>query len=412
MILAMVIRSVAANRGRSVFLLMSLALSAFVLVVGASLVASLRSNIITNLKDGFAGDIQAFHTDNRPLRFTAEVPIGFLPIQQAEAAMELLRGDPDVRSVAPRSNSSSMILTQERSAPAVLIGLDPRLEAETLAALQPTIVHPAFGQSAILLGRPMAERLLHDGSSRPVTVLIPTADGLFDGDEFEVAGLYSPPGLPLIDEFVAFVNIDHLQMLLGEQAMPGSLVIRLRDSANISVVRQRLQQTLDRAGVPLRVWTWRELAGDLLGIAQIGDVMMASGLVFLLFVVILGVSNVCLVLMFEKTREIGLMRALGTSRRAVFTMLVAEVGLTSVAAAAAGTVAGALFCRFLGRVGIPAVSHAMTYAFGGERLFPRISSTEILVGFVVVALVGPCAALWPALLSSGTDPATAMRSPE
>ena len=138
----------------------------------------------------------------------------------------------------------------------------------------------------------------------------------------------------------------------------------------------------------MSIWTWRELAGDLLGIAKIGDILMASGLVFLLFVVVLGVGNMCLVLMFEKTREIGLMRALGTSRRAVFITLVAEIGLTSVAASAVGTLAGAALCRFLGRVGIPAASHAMTYAFGGERLFLRIDSIEILLGFVVVAMVG------------------------
>jgi len=409
MVLRMVTRSVVANRGRSIFLLLSLALSAFTLVVGASLVTSLRSNITTNLRDGFAGDLQAFHASNRPLRFTAEVPIGFLPIQQAEAAMELLRRDPDVRSVAPRSNASSMILTPDRSAPAVLVGIDPRLEADTLALLRPAVDDPTLPERSVLLGRPMAERLRHDGS---VTVLIPTADGLFDGDEFEVAGTYSPPGLPLIDEFVAFVHVDHLQMLLGEQEMPGSLVIRLRESADIEAIRGRLQRSLEAAGLPLTVWTWSELAGDLLGIARIGDVMMASGLVFLLFVVILGVGNVCLVLMFEKTREIGLMRALGTSRRAVFATLVAEVGLTSVVASAVGTVAGAVLCKFLGRVGIPAVSQAMTYAFGGERLYPGIGATEILLGFVVVALVGPFAALWPALRTSATEPALAMRSAE
>jgi len=408
----MVTRSVVANRGRSIFLLLSLALSAFVLVVGASIVGSLRSSIITNLKDGFAGDIQVFHSDNRPLKFTAEVPIGFLPIQAAQAAIDLLLEDPDVRTVAPRSNASSMILTANRSAPVVLIGLDPRQEADTLSRLLPNMEGASLPERHILLGRPMADRLLYDGSSQTVTVLIPTADGLFDGDEFEVAGTYSPPGLPLIDEFVAFVNIDHLQMLLGEQAMPSSLVIRLRDSADLSTVRPRLQQSLDQAGLSLSIWTWRELAGDLLGIAKIGDILMASGLVFLLFVVVLGVGNMCLVLMFEKTREIGLMRALGTSRRAVFMTLVTEIGLISVAASAVGTLAGAALCRFLGRVGIPAVSQAMTYAFGGERLFPRIDSIEILLGFVVVAMVGPLAAFWPAWRSSAADPALVMRGPE
>ena len=403
-------RSVLARRSRSLFLMLSLALSSLVVVVGASLMASIRSNIEDGLKRGFAGDMQVFHVANPRPQFTAEVPIDFVPIEDAGRAMETLLDDPDVLGVTPRSNAAGLVIFEDYSAPAVLVGIDAALEAETLARLRPHD-EGAFGKpGTILLGRPMAERLRRlDGGE--VTVLIPTADGLFDGDVFEVAGIYMPPGLPLIDEFVAFVPLDHLQMLLGDEGIPGSLVVRLRDDADLPAVRERLRQALYRAELPLEVWTWEEMAGDLLGIVRIGRYLIGSGFLFVLLVVAIGVGNMLLILMLEKAREIGLMRALGTPRWRIVGTLLVEVTLVSALSSAAGALAGGVLCVVLGQVGIPAASRAMAYAFGGERLFLEVHSLELLLGFLVVASVGPFAALWPAARASATDPAEVMRNP-
>ena len=410
MLWKLAVRSVLARRSRSFFLMLSLALSSLVVVVGASLVTSIRSNIENGLKRGFAGDLQVFHAANPRPQFTAEVPVDFVPIEDAGRATETLLGDPDVLGVTARANAAGLILFEDYTAPAVLVGIDAALEADTLARLRPQD-EGAFGKpGTILLGHPMAKRLRRlDGGK--VTVLIPTADGLFDGDVFEVAGIYTPPGLPLIDEFVAFVPLDHLQMLLGDEGIPGSLVVRLREDADLAAVRERLRQALRGAGLPLEVWTWEELAGDLLGMVRIGRYLIGSGFLFVLLVVATGVGNMLLILMLEKAREIGLMRALGTPRWRIVSALVVEVTLLSALASAAGALAGGLLCIVLGRVGIPSASQAMAYAFGGERLFLEVHSLELLLGFLVVASVGPIVALWPAVRASATDPAAVMRNP-
>jgi lipoprotein-releasing system permease protein len=200
-------------------------------------------------------------------------------------------------------------------------------------------------------------------------------------------------------------------MLLGDEGIPGSLVVRLREEADLPAVRERLRQALHRAELPLEVWTWEEMAGDLLGMVRIGRYLIGSGFLFVLLVVAIGVGNMLLILMLERAREIGLMRALGTPRWSIVGTLWVEVTLVSALSSAAGALAGGLLCVVLGQVGIPAASRAMAYAFGGERLFLEVHSLELLLGFLVVALVGPCAALWPAAHASATDPAEVMRNP-
>ena len=410
MVWKLAVRNVVAHRRRSFFMALSLALSSLTLVFAASLVASIRSNIETGLRHGLAGDLQAANAANPPLPLIAEVPADYLPIEDASAAMRVLLDDPDVLAVHPRSSASGVLLAAGRSAPAILVGIDPQQEIESLKRLWPAGRSAAFEVGGILLGRPMAERL-RSADAGEVTALIPTADGLFDGDIFEISGVYSPPGLPLLDEFIAFVPLDRLQLMLGDEGYPGTLVVRLRDGADLPRVHGRLQRALEGAGLALDLRSWSELAGDLLGIARIGSYLMASGFAFVLLIVVLGAGNMFLVLMFERTREIGLMRAVGTPRRRVFATLLLEAALVSTAASAAGALAGGALCSALGRVGIPAASHAMVYAFGSERFHPEIHPPELVLGFLLVAMVGPFAALWPAVRASASDPARAMRTP-
>ncbi len=400
-------RNVFAQRRRSVFMVLSLALSSLTLVVAASLVASLRTNLESGLRQGFVGDLQVTNAVNPPLQLSEEVPIDFAPIADAAAATRVLLADPEVAAVHPRAAASGVLLAGGYSTPVVFLGLDPRQESDSLERLRPGA--EAF-EDGILLGQPVAERL-HAAAAGEVTALIPTADGLFDGDVFSVAGLYSPPGLPLLDDLFAFVPLGRLQLMLDQEGYPGTLVVRLRPGADLEAVRARLAAALEEAGLGLAVRTWSELARDLLGIARVGDFLLASGFAFVLGVVVLGVGNMFLVLIFERTREIGLMRALGTPRRRIFTTLLVEAGLVSAVASAAGALAGGVLCAALGRVGIPAASRAMTYAFGGQKLFLEVHAPELAVGFGLVALIGPLAALWPAVKASACDPAEVMRTP-
>jgi ABC-type lipoprotein release transport system permease subunit len=411
MLWKMAVRGVISNRRRTLFLSLSLALSSFVLAVGATLVASFQSSIEHGLRAGFAGDLQVYHADNPPPTLTSEAPAYFRTVPGAASTMEILQADVDVESVAPQSRASGILLVGEVMTPVVLVGLDTVADAAVLARLLPAGVQAPASSGWILLGGPQAERLQRAGASEEVTILLPTADGLFEGDVLHIAGTYTPPGLPFIDEFLAFVPLAHLQMLTDEEGYPGSLVVRLREGADLVAARGRLRRQLQAEGMPLEIATWDELAGDLLGTVEVGRYVVGSGFVLVLLVVILGITNTMLVLMLHRTREVGLMRALGTRRRPIVSALVAEVALLSLAASGAGAAIGGLLCAWLARVGIPASTQAMAYAFGGSRFFPEVHLEILLAGFLLVALVGPLVALAPAWRTSSSDPAEILRAP-
>jgi putative ABC transport system permease protein len=411
MLWKLAVRGVLSNRRRTLFLSLSLALSSFVLVAGATMVASFYTGIESGLRHGFAGDLQVYHADNAPPEFTSEASMYFRTIPDAAAATEMLLLDPDVATVAPRSRASGVLLAGDAMTPVILMGLDTRADAQTLEQLWPPGAQLSAGTGWILLGRPLARRLQRNGEVTEVTALLPTADGLFEGDVFTVAGTYAPPGLPFLDEFIAFVPLQRLQYLTDEEGTPGTLVVRLRAGADPAAVGRRLREAFRAQGMALEVRTWKELAGDLLGTVLVGRFLVGSGFLLLLLVVVLGIGNTMLVLLLERTRDIGLMRALGTARGSIVRTLLGEVLLLSLAASGVGVAAAGGLCAVLARVGIPASTQAMIYAFGGQRFFPEVRPDILLAGFVLVALVGPLVALAPALRASAAHPANTMRAP-
>jgi lipoprotein-releasing system permease protein len=408
MIWSLAAKNALAGRDRSLLVVASLALASFVLVVGSSLASSLARNVELGIRRGYGGDLQVFHASNRPLGFTEEVPSGWIPVADAERVERILREDADVASVAARAQASGLALVGPSSAPVVLVGLDAAAESAAIERLQ-TAGGRFAERGGALLGRPLAERL-GVGEGEEITVLIPTDDGLFEGGVFAVTGFYASAGLPLIDQFVAFVPYDDLQELTRAGA-PSSLVVRLGDGADPSTVRARLARAVERDGVPVTLWTWEELAGDLLGIARAGRYLTGSAMLFLLLIVALGVGNLWLVSTLERTRDIGVMRALGTPRRRVVATILAETFLISATASVAGAAAGGLVIAACGRAGIPAASEAMIHAFGGPRLHPAAGVADLLLGILVVTAAGTLAAFVPALVASATEPAAAMRSP-
>ncbi|MCZ6649069.1 MAG: hypothetical protein O7D35_00210, partial [Acidobacteria bacterium] len=66
MLWTLAIRSVIARRRRTVFVMLSLALSSFVLVVGSSVLTSFKTNIEAGLRHGLIGDLQIYHAANTP----------------------------------------------------------------------------------------------------------------------------------------------------------------------------------------------------------------------------------------------------------------------------------------------------------------------------------------------------------
>jgi ABC-type lipoprotein release transport system permease subunit len=231
---------------------------------------------------------------------------------------------------------------------------------------------------------------------------------LFEGDILAVAGVHEPGGLPLFGEMLAFMPLAELQELLGVEDEVSSFAVAVVPGTELSLAQRDLQR--DLAPLGLKIVHWREAAGPLVDIGKIGTLGVAFTNFLLWLVIALGVGNTFLIIVIERRRQIGAMMALGTSRRGILGIVLAESALISCCAAVAGALLSLALCLPMASAGVPVLSRAMMFAFGGERFFPEITWPPFAIGLLVVSLLGPLSALLPALSASRVDPIDAMRT--
>ncbi len=406
MVWKIALRHVLGERRRTTILIVSLAFAAFVGIVGNTIVTSLESNINRGLRSGLLGDLQAVAEEARSVDMTSEPDSTSRLIPGALGAERSLLESPHVRAVAPRLRVTALLMAKDNEAPAIIMGVDPAKEAAACPGDDPAAMGALRG-GGILLGPGIADRLRLVAGDE-LTLLVNTPDGLFEGDVLAVAGVHEPGGLPLFGEMLAFMRLAELQELLGVEDELSSFAIAVAPGIDLQRARHELQQQVAPLG--LRIVPWTEAAGPLVDIGTIGTLGIALTNFLLWLVIALGVGNTFLIIVIERRRQIGAMMALGTSRRSILGIVLAESILISCGAAAAGALLSLALCLPLAWAGMPVFSRAMMFAFGGERFFPEIAWQPFAVGLVVVTLLGPLSALLPAISASRVDPVDAMRA--
>jgi len=404
------LRSAVVQRGRSVFLILSMAVGSGLLVLGGALVFSVETNMARGLREAVTGDLEVVDPGNPLLELTDERPLDYRLLKEPGRYLKRIEEDPDVRAVAPRLQAGGMLELEERSAPVAVVGIDPRREAAVSPGLRPADGSAlTLERGEILLGPGIAKRLGVQRGDR-VTVLLPTPDGLFDGDSFEVVGAYRPPGVPVVGEFFSYVRLDDRQELLGVGDAVGSLVVRLKPGRQAGAVRERWRRS-PPGGLRMAVQTWEELGRTLLGVNQVGALGLGMGFALLLLIIVFGLAHTTLIMVFERTREFGTMIAMGARRGQVLRLVLLEVGVLAAVAAGVGALGGGALAAIVGHRGIPAVSAAMAYAMGGERFHIVVEPHHLLMGFLSVVAAALLAGLYPAWRAATVDPAKALRTP-
>jgi ABC-type antimicrobial peptide transport system permease subunit len=112
----------------------------------------------------------------------------------------------------------------------------------------------------------------------------------------------------------------------------------------------------------------------------------------------------------QRVREIGTLRAIGSQRNFVLSMIVTETVFLGVVFGGIGTIVGLGIMWALGSVGIPAGNDELYFFFSGPRLYPTWQVSNLIAGFAIVLVVSLISTLYPAFLAARVSPLRAMQS--
>jgi ABC-type lipoprotein release transport system permease subunit len=265
-----------------------------------------------------------------------------------------------------------------------------------------TVLGPGF----VYLGSALAERL-QVAAGDGLTLCAAHPDGSLDAVDFEVARVLGAAA-PWQDYFV-YLALEDLQALTGVGEAVDLLKVRLDGgTAAAPEAAARLAIALaDRGDV--RVETYREQGAFFLGIVTAARVQAGVVGVVLLVAAALGVAGAQVLAVHERRREIGTMAALGTSRRLIRIVFLAEGAVLAAVAGTVGALAGAAVIRLLRSTGIGMGVEAFEWMVGGPRLVPWLDAWSVAWTLGEAILAVSLAGLYPALRASRLPPVEAMR---
>lgn len=262
----------------------------------------------------------------------------------------LIRDSAGFVSVGPRLSLEGLLNLNESQFAARVIGYEPNIETDIFQGIRIPEGEPfkTGDEREILLGIGLQRRLRAKvGDS--VTVITQTVDGVVSALDLKVRGVFATT-VSEIDEATAYVPLQLAQRILETKQIE-SLLVRIEDMDSAETFRDRLAIEMKSQFPNLRVRAWRELANLYNQVEEFYTVQNLVIQVILGILTVLAVMNTVGMTVYERTGEVGTLRALGLKQNEVLHQFLVESSILSFIAACVGSLIGAVMILTLNSAG-------------------------------------------------------------
>ena len=334
-----------------------------------------------------------------------------LAIEGPDALLAELRSTPGIAAAAPRVQTQALASTAAKSEGIMLVGVDPLVERDVTFIHRTIVEGGPLAQGAdreVVIGRKLAAQLGVELGEK-IVVMAQAANGEIGTAAYRVSGIFATESTSFDGAF-AFVTLPAAQSLLALGPRVSTINVRLDDRAHTSAAVEALREGLGSR--ELAVAPWQELLPQLDEMVQFNRVVSNILLAVLLLVVATAVMNTIFMAVTERTREFGVMMALGTSPQAVLRMVVYETVVLLLLASLAGYGVGVAIVAYFGRAGLDLSGFFQGYsAIPGLTgiVYPQLMSASIVPPGIALLVAGALVSLYPAAKAARLDPSRAIR---
>ena len=337
----------------------------------------------------------------------ARLPI--LPLDNPEAVVQAAQKLPEVQAVAQRINTAGIIINRGTSVPVEITAVQPDVEApismQAESVSQGRFLHADDGD-AIYIGKALADRLgVTVGDN--VTLLGRSKNETMRQHNFTVVGIYDVH-TPEAEKGTVFIPLADAQTLYNLRDQVTEVPIFLKQIGGEAAVITALQNQLPNYEID----SWQTLKGDLTDALQTKMAFTSFIGIVVIIIASIGILNLMLMAVFERTREMGVLAALGMKGRQVMGLFLLEGSLIGVVGAVVGCGLGLLFIALLGNAGIDLSK--MTAGMGevavlmSGKLYPTITAADLFSRAILVVVIAALASLYPAWQASRKEPSKAL----
>ena len=309
-----------------------------------------------------------------------------------------------VKAATPRLFASGIAVVGDQSAGVRIFGIDPLSEASS--PYREGMVSGEYltpdDREGILIGQPLAEKLdLKVGDK--INLSANTSNGDVSEQPFTIRGIYSTQ-TSAFDSITVLLPLAKAQAITSAENHASTIFVLLKDKAQTDAVANALQTA------NYDVLTWNDMNEFIIQYEDLANQYISILYLIVLLITATVIINTLIMSVFERTREIGILSAIGMKGRRIMAMFMAETTLLAIGGILMGLVLGILVVYFFSKNGFYIGNMGITGFLMSDTIYTKLAADDAvnltLMAFIITLLAG----LYPALLASRMEPVEALRA--
>ena len=397
-------RNVWRHRRRTLIIVLAMSMALGLMMFYDGLVAGFNQAIYGNAIKVLGGNIQVraegyrMNADQTPL----------LPLANDQAVIDAALANPQVVAAMRRITTGGLTTSAEGAFAISIIGIEPDIERDVNLAAE-NIIAGRFLEAAdldmVLIGKGLADAMGVQVGDR-IALTGRTAHEQMRNRTMTVAGIYDL-GMADIEKNSVYISLAEAQDLYELKGSSTEVAIVLKQVGEEAAVIAALKPGLPGYEIESFEDNYPELQAAL---ATKGGVMNVFSVIIIMIAGI-GILNLLLMAVYERTREIGVLGALGLKPRQISLLFILEGTMIGLVGVIFGIAFGLLINGILMRVGMDFGSFTSVTSYTAlinGRVYPSWGVEKLLSRALTVAIIAALSSILPAREAAQREPAEAL----
>lgn len=392
-------RNIGRNKTRSLLSALAVAVGmALLLLMAAVMEGEMRGAMQNSIK------LQSGHLQIRPASYDeSKISLKWEDlIENPDQVVAKVKSLPQVTVATPRLIASAILTLSDESKGVQILGIDPASEANQ--PFRSGMIDGQFLQAqdreGILIGQTLAQKLGLSVNDK-VNLLMTTSSGDVDEQLFTVRGIYSTR-IPSYDENTVFMPLAKAQAFTATENHASTIFVLLQNQEQAEPVAKALTSST------LKVLTWRDQNALITQFEDFAGIALIFFYLIVLGITATVVTNTLVMAVFERTREIGILAAIGMKGRGIMAQFLAEAALLATGGVMGGLLIGGALVAYFTVYGIYIGDYGMTGLLFEDHIYAHLTLENTMTLTVVTYLITLIASLYPARLAARLEPVEAL----
>ncbi len=398
-------RNVWRNKTRSIIMVVAIALG---LIAGVFSMAFMQGAVDARIESATQSELSHIQVHAPEFMVNNESDLYMSDVQEINKKFE---DTEDVKAASYRLIAQPFIMAAHGTGGGKMLGIIPEMEKHVTniseKLVDGTYLEKTSRMPPVLIGEKLAKKLkLKVGSKLNVQMV--DLNGDLSSKGYRVSGIYRTVNTGF-DESTFFVLFDDLKKQLG---MPDDVAHEIAMICNDGQLVDEIKPDIEQIAGNNEVKTWKEISPEMSLLTESMDSYMYIFILIILLGLCFGIINTMLMAVLERTKEIGMLMAVGMNRRKIFRMIMFESVMLTLTGGLLGVILGSLITKFFETrpIDVSAFSEGLEKYGYATKIYTTLRPDMLVIITVLVIITGMISAIYPARKALKLNPAEATRS--